>query len=300
MKKGFTFLMACIVAAALPLGAIEARPGLKVYISADMEGIWGVVHANQTSPDSPEYAAARKWMAEDVNAVVAGLFDAGATEVIVNDSHGSQRNIIAGDLDPRASLISGSPKPLSMMEGIDASCQACLFIGYHAMAGTGTAILDHTISGSVVRAVKINGREMPELGINAGIAGYFGVPVIMVSGDTAACAQAKSILGPETVTVPVKDAVGRYAARMVPRDEARRALRDRAKQALLKRASMKPFKVAPPVQFDLLCNTSGQAEAGLLLAGVTFSDARTLSFSADDYVRGFKLLRALIALASDR
>jgi D-amino peptidase len=239
-------------------------------------------------------------MTEDVNAVVAGLFDAGATEVIVNDSHGSQRNIIPEDIDPRASLISGSPKPLSMMQGIDASCQACLFVGYHAMAGTGSAILDHTISSSVVRAIKINGREMPELGINAAIAGYFDVPVIMVTGDTATCAQAKSILGGETVTVPVKDAVGRYAARMVPRDEARRALRERAKQALLRRASMKPFKIAPPIQFDLVCNTSGQAEAGWLVPGVTNSDARTLSFTADDYIRGFKLLRALIALATGR
>ncbi len=185
MKKGFTFLMACIVAAALPLGAIEARPGVKVYISADMEGIWGVVHANQTSPDSPEYAAARKWMAEDVNAVVAGLFDAGATEVVVNDSHGSQRNILASDLDPRASLISGSPKPLSMMEGIDATFAACIFVGYHAKAGTAAAILDHTISGSVVRAIRVNRIEMPELGLNAAIAGYYGVPVVLISGDAA-------------------------------------------------------------------------------------------------------------------
>ena len=300
MRKRILFFAAWVVAAVLPLVGAPAKPGLKVYISVDMEGIWGVVNGNQTSEDSPEYGPARKWMAEDVNAVIAGLFDAGATEVVVNDSHGGMRNIVASDLDPRASLISGSPKPLSMMEGIDASFQACLFIGYHAMAGTGTAVLDHTISGRVVRAVKINGKEMPELGINAGIAGYYGVPVIMVSGDTATCGQAKSILGADTVTAPVKDAVGRYAARMVPRDEARRGLRDRAKQALLKRASIKPFKVAPPVQFDLVCATSGQAEAGLLIPGVAFSDARTLTFSDDDYVKGFKLLRALIGLASDR
>ena len=103
---------------------------------------------------------------------------------------------------PRASLISGSPKPLSMMQGIGESFQACLFIGYHAKAGTEAAILDHTISGSVVQAIRINGIEMPELGINAAIAGYFGVPVVMVSGDTALCAQAKAMLGPGTVGRP--------------------------------------------------------------------------------------------------
>jgi D-amino peptidase len=138
-----------------------------------MEGIWGVVHGNQTSSDSPEYGAARKWMAEDANAVIAGLFEAGAAEVVVNDSHGSMRNIVADALDPRASLISGTPKPLSMMQGIDGTFDACIFVGYHARAGTASAILDHTISGGVVRAIRVNGQEMPELGLNAAISGYF-------------------------------------------------------------------------------------------------------------------------------
>ena len=129
-----------------------------------MEGISGIVHGDQTTPGTPEYASGRKWMAEDVNAAVEGALEAGATEVLVNDSHGSMRNIDPDDLDPRAILISGTPKPLSMMQGIDASFAACLFIGYHAKAGTADAILDHTISGSVVRAVRINGLELPELG----------------------------------------------------------------------------------------------------------------------------------------
>src|SRR5512136_2181846 len=151
---------------ALPLAA-QSKEKVKVYVSVDLEGIWGVVHGDQTSPQAGGYASARKWMAQDVNAAVAGLFAAGATEDVVNDSHGGMRNILPDDLDPRASLITGSPKPLSMMEGIDATYDACLLIGYHARAGTMPAVLDHTISGTVVFAIRVNGLELPELGLNA-------------------------------------------------------------------------------------------------------------------------------------
>ena len=299
MKKNVMLLASLVILAGL-CAAQQPKPKLKVYISADMEGVWGVVHSDQTSPESPEYGPARKWMTDDVNAVIAGLFEAGATEVVVNDSHGGMRNMIADALDPRAFLISGSPKTLSMMQGIDGTFQACLFIGYHAKAGTEAAILDHTISSSVVYSIRVNGREMPELGLNGAIAGYFNVPVIMVSGDTALCGQAKSVLGTGTVGVAVKDAVGRYAAKMVPRDDARRLLKEGAKEALLKCASVKPFVVQPPCRFELEFHTSGQAEVAWLVPGVTRADARTAVFSNGDYLEGFRLLRALIALASGR
>src|SRR4030042_3113587 len=156
MKKAFLVFGIFLILSAAQ--AVE-KTGPKVYISVDMEGIWGVVHGNQTSSDSPEYGAARKWMAEDVNAVIAGLFEAGVAEVVVNDSHGSMRNIVADTLDPRASLISGTPKPLSMMPGIAGSFDACVFVGYHARAGTASAVLDHTISGGVVRALRAKGQE---------------------------------------------------------------------------------------------------------------------------------------------
>ena len=281
------------------LSAAQAaeKTGLRVYISVDMEGIWGIVNGNQTSSDSPEYGPARKWMAEDVNAVVAGLFDAGAAEVVVNDSHGNMRNIVADSLDPRASLISGTPKPLSMMQGIDGSFDACVFVGYHARAGTASAILDHTISGGVVRAIRVNGQEMPELGLNAAIAGYLNVPVIMLTGDTETCAQAKSILGDALVTVAVKEAQGRYAAKNLPLDEARKRLREGAKEALQKRSQVAAFRLNPPLTFELELNTSAQAELPTLIYLVKRTNPRTVEFSSDDYLKGFKLLRAVIGLA---
>jgi D-amino peptidase len=294
MKKGI-FVLAFF----LLLGIARATQlaGPKVFISVDMEGIWGVVHGNQTSSDSPEYGAARKWMAEDVNAVIAGLFEAGAVEVVVNDSHGSMRNIVADSLDPRASLISGTPKPLSMMQGIDASFNACIFVGYHARAGTAPAVLDHTISGGVVRAIRVNGLEMPELGLNAAIAGYFNVPVIMLTGDTETCAQAKSILGESLVTVAVKEAQGRYAAKNLPLDEARKRLKEGAREALQKKGQAAAFRLNPPFKFELELNNSALAEPPTLIYLVKRTSPRTVEFSSDDYLQGFKLLRALIGLA---
>jgi D-amino peptidase len=273
------------------------KTGPKVYISVDMEGIWGVVDGSQTSSDSPGYGPARKWMVEDVNAVVVGLLDAGASEVVVNDSHGDMTNIIADALDPRASLISGAPKPLSMMAGIDGSFDACVFVGYHARAGSAPAVRDHTISSSVVRAIRVNGQEMPELGLNAAIAGYFNVPVIMLTGDTETCVQAKSILGDRLVTVAVKEAIGRNAAKNLPLDEARKRLKEGAREALQRSPKAAAFKLSSPFKFELEVNNSAQAELPALIYLVKRTGPRTVEFSADDYLVGFKLLRALISLA---
>lgn len=280
--------------------AAQRTPNLKVYISVDMEGISGVVAGEQVSAGTPEYAAARKWMAEDVNAAVEGALAAGAVEIVVNDSHGSMRNIDPMDLHPRAVLISGSPKPLVMMEGINASFHACLFIGYHARAGTADATLDHTISGAVVRSIKVNGIEMPELGLNAAIAGMFGVPVVLVSGDVAVCKQAREILGNDVVTVPVKDAIGRQAARLVPMAEARKTIKDRTTRALRELGKHKPFRLTAPYKFELEYFTSLQADYGSMFPTVERVDGRTVAFTIDDYLKGFRMVRALIAIAPGR
>jgi len=292
-------LLSTLLPARLPAQEREARK-LKVYISVDMEGICGVVASEQCTPGNPEYVAAKKWMADDANAAIEGAFRAGATEVVVNDSHGSQRNIDPGDLNPKAVLISGAPKPQSMMQGIDETYNAVLFVGYHAGAGTQDAVLDHTISGSVVQSIKVNGVEMPELGLNAAIAGAYGVPVVFVSGDVAVCKQAKAILGSDVVTAPVKDGIGRYAARLVPFAEARRGIRDRVTDALRKLGQFKPFKVATPCKFELQFYISAQADMAMYMPNVQRVNARTVAFQADDYVKGFKMLRGLIALAPPR
>jgi D-amino peptidase len=188
-----------------------------------------------------------------------------------------------------------------MMQGIDASFAACLLIGYHAKAGTQDAILDHTISSSVVRAVKVNGLELPELGLNAAIVGYYNVPVVLVSGDAAVCRQTTEVLGKDVVTVQVKEAYGRLAAKLVPMVEARQMIKAGVKDALARLGRVKPFKLAAPYSFELAYYLSAQADMGaMLLPNVKRVDARTLTFTADDYIEGFRTLRALISLAPAR
>jgi len=295
MKKTLPVIPLMIVLAVLTAAA-QQKAGPKVYISVDMEGIWGVVHGDQTSAAGEGYGAARRWMVEDVNAVIAGLREAGAGEIVVNDSHGGMKNIIADTLDPTASLISGTPKPLVMMEGIDVSFDAVVLVGYHARAGSFPGVLDHTISGSTVYAIKINGRELPEMGLNAAIAGYYKVPVIMLTGDTTTCGQARELFGKNITTIAVKDAIGRVAAKMLPRVEALAQLKAGAKKAVEGRAQARPFVLTTPLSFELEFHNSGQSELPMLIPGIKRLGPRAVGFTSNDYVEGFKILRALIAL----
>ncbi|MFH0991071.1 MAG: M55 family metallopeptidase [bacterium] len=271
---------------------------LKVLISVDMEGITGVVNSEQVTP-GPDYNLARKWMAGDVNAAVQGALDAGATEILVNDSHGSMRNIIMNDLHPAAMLISGTPKPLGMMQGIDESIDAVLFVGYHARAGTIDGVLDHTISSTTVSSIIINGKELPELGINALVAGYFGVPVVFLSGDKTTCEQATVLLGNKITTVAVKEAIGRYAAKNLSLEKAQQLIREQVKQALGKRKEVKPFNFAAPYMYELKYFRSSQADNAMAIPGVKRLNALTVQIESQDYLAGYKFFRALITLGRD-
>src|SRR5687768_3319108 len=178
------------VAFVLAFSSWPAAQGKRVYISVDMEGISGVNGDDQTSAGQPEYGRARKLMAEDTNAAIRGAFEGGATDVLVNDSHGGQRNLLPEDLDQRARLISHSFKRHGMMEGLDDSFDAVIFVGYHAKADAPRGLFAHTGSG-VVRDLQINGRSVGEGGMNAALAAYYGVPVVSVSGDDVAIAEVK-------------------------------------------------------------------------------------------------------------
>lgn len=298
MVKRLIFLTFLLLMIILLLNSQEAtKTKLKVFISVDMEGIAGVVAGEHTSSEGKDYGIARKWMTEETNAAIQGALDAGATEIVVNDSHGGMKNLIAGEINPVAYLISGSPKPLSMMQGIDGTFDAVIFIGYHAQAGTKDGVLDHTYSGASIYSVKINGVEMGEYGINAGVAGYFGVPVILIAGDEEVCKQAKKLLGESLETAPVKAGIGRYAAKTLVPSKAQELIRQKTKIALEKRNQMKPLKISSPVKFDVDFLYSYQAEAAELIPGVKRTGGRSVSFTQNDLIDGFKLFRALISLA---
>ena len=201
-------------------GTDTRAQGKKVYISVDLEGISGVNGDDQTGPGGAEYGRARKLMAEDANAAIRGAFEGGATDVLVNDSHGGQRNLLPEDLDPRARLISHSFKRYGMMEGLDETFDAIVFVGYHAKADAPRGLFAHTGSG-VVRDLQVNGRSVGEGGMNAALAAWYGVPVVTVSGDDVAVEEVKGVV-PGVRGVVVKRAINIRAVELRPLADARR------------------------------------------------------------------------------
>jgi D-amino peptidase len=218
--------------------------GLKVFISVDMEGLAGVVAGPDVSPNGPDYPHFRAIMAGETNAAIEAAFRAGATEVLVRDSHGDKRNLLPADVDPRARLLRGaSAGPKNMMEGIDSTFDAVVFIGYHAKAGTPGAILEHTSTGNVVD-FSINGVSLPEGGYNALTAGLYGVPVVFIAGDRAVVDQVRALLGP-IGAVAVKEEIGDAALGMSPK-RAQEEIRRGVEQAIRDRARARPYRLSAP------------------------------------------------------
>lgn len=273
---------------------------MRVYISVDMEGVAGVVHEDQTNPTdprcAPEYARFRRLMTAEANAAIQGAADAGATRILVNDSHWTMRNLLAEELHEAAELLSGGPKPRSMMEGIDGGYDAALCIGYHARAGTRAAILDHTYTDRLID-VRLNGRSVGELGLNAALAGVFDVPVVLVSGDAALATEAHDLLGDEVATVIVKEAVGRHAARSLAPAVACRRIREAATKAL-KRKGAKPFTVEAPITLEADFSKTVEADMAELVPGSLRTSGRTVAFTHHDYKEVFRAWRAMHNLAA--
>ncbi len=268
---------------------------MKVFISCDIEGISGVVAGIQTSPEGKDYGRARRLMTGELNAAISGAFEGGATEVLVNDSHGPMTNILIEDLHPGATLITGSPKPLSMMQGIDSGFRAAMFVGYHARMGA-RGVLSHTISGGSVANIWMNDALVGETGINAGIAGHFGVPVILVTGDDRVAAEAKECL-PHVTTAVVKWAITRQAAKCLTPGASKALIQEKARKALSDLSTAQVFRPGLPATFKIQFKDSGQAENASRLPYASILDPTTLSFTADDYLTAFKGLRAMIALS---
>jgi D-amino peptidase len=271
---------------------------MRVYISVDMEGIAGVVHEHQTDPTDPrfaaEYARSCGLMTREANAAIEGALAAGADAVVVNDSHWLMRNLIAEELHEAAELISGSPKALSMVEGIDGGFDALFFIGYHGRAGTARSTIDHTYTDRI-HEVRINGTAMGEMGINAAVAGCFGVPVALVSGDETVAAEARELFGDHVETVVVKHAVSRHAARCVSPAEARRRIRAGAESALGRPHS--PWVAQVPVTIETDFTRTVHADMAELVPGSERTGARTVRYRHDDFRKAFRAWRAMYNLS---
>ncbi|MFO7153045.1 MAG: M55 family metallopeptidase [Bacillota bacterium] len=269
---------------------------MKIYISADMEGISGVVSSNHVEAGSGEYERFRRLMTREVNAVIEAALECGASEIVVNDSHNKMDNILIEEFHPKACLISGSPKPLSMMQGIDETFDAVFFVGYHARPGVAEAIMDHTYTGTVMYA-KINGKLMSEAGLNGRLAGYFGVPVALVTGDQNAVKCAKDELN-DPVGVVVKEAITRYSAKVYPFDVVREKIREGVKKAIEKLPNLKPTVEQGPVELEVSFYRSIMADMALLIPGMAKKDGRTVVYTAKDYLEAYKVFRAALAINS--
>lgn len=271
---------------------------MRVYISVDMEGVAGVVHEDQTDPIDPrhagEYNRFRRLMTNEANAAIAGAVDAGATAVLVNDSHWLMRNLIAEELNPAAELLSGGPKRLSMVEGIDGGFDAAMFIGYHARAGTRNATIDHTYTSRVYEA-RLNGQPVGELALNAAVAGVHGVPVVLVSGDQALAAEARALLGDGIETVVVKDAVGQFAARSLAPSVACERIRAGAASSLRRKHA--PFRLSAPIRLEVDFALTHMADMAELVPGSIRTAGRTVAYGSDDYREVFRAWRAMYNLA---
>ena len=273
---------------------------MKILIAADMEGITGVVHWDQVNPDHSEYTRFRKLMTEDVNAAVRGAFAGGATSVVVTDGHFNGRNILIEELDSRATLNSGSPAPLSMVNGVDDGVDGVMFIGYHGRMGTAHAILDHTWSDERVSGLWINDRAFGEAGLNGAVCGHFDVPVIMASGDQTLCAEVREFFGNAIETAQVKKAMSRMSAECLPPAQTAKLIEEVAKRALINLKSKKapkPFKISKPIKMTVEFEQSDMADRAALMPHAKRTIDRRVEYLADDMITIYLAFRTLLALA---
>ncbi|KXH84077.1 M55 family metallopeptidase [Sporosarcina sp. HYO08] len=268
---------------------------MKIFISADIEGVSGIVHGEHTARDGREHDYARKLMTEEVNACVLGALDAGAKEIIVNDSHGTMRNIFHEDLHPKAALISGSPKKLAMMEGLSDDFDAAICIGYHTMMGS-NGILNHTFNGRVVKSIEINGQAFGEFGLNALVAGYFNVPTILVSGCDLVAQEAAACIS-NIHTIEVKQTINRTTALNKHPIVARELIKKGTTQAIKGRNDVPPFKIEPPYSVKISFLHTGLADAVEILPMVQRVDPLTISFVMRDFLDCYRMIRSTIMMA---
>lgn len=291
MKRSLAILAAALFVAALATAGQQPAKKLKVFISVDMEGVSGLINWDETSQGGADYPLFRKLMTEEANAAISGALDAGATEIVVRDAHDSARNILPDLLRPEARLIREWNGPLSMMEGIDKTFDAVVFIGYHARAGTPDAVLKHTMSLSLFDVI-LNGVRMPEGGWNAAIAGYYDVPVVFLSGDSAIGKQIREILGP-IETVAVKDGIGK-AASMIHPSKAQEMIQKGVASALRNLKAYKPYKPASPYKLEIVFNDENQALRASWIPGAVRTSERSVAFASTDFmdiIKDFRLAR---------
>jgi D-amino peptidase len=270
---------------------VSAQRPLKVYLSVDMEGITGVSSDQQLGPAGFEYAQARQWMTAETLAAIAGAREAGATEFVISDSHGNGQSLLIDRLptDIPITVVRAFPRPLGMMEGIDSSFAAAIFIGYHTSTSSLTGVRAHTMSSALLTRIAINGTSMSEAGVNAAIAAQFGVPVVMITGDDQIVAETKQRLG-NLEGVAVKRAIGFHSAATMLPEVAQARIRQTAKIGVTRRAEMRPYTMTKPLTLEVSFKNYRPVELLGYLSNVQRIDSHTIRYVAKDMIDVSKFL----------
>jgi D-amino peptidase len=262
-------------------GTAGAATPLKVFVSVDMEGVAGVVTADQLAPSGFEYERFRRFMTAEALAAVRGALAAGATEVVVADAHGNGESLLIEEFPAQVRIVRSWPRHGGMMAGLDASFAAALFVGYHASTTNMHGVRAHTHSSAHFTRVALNGQPVTEAEFNAAYAGDLGVPVVFASGDDAAVAEIRSRLG-ELESVVTKRALGFHAAETLTPAAAVEAIQRGAERAVATRAARRPFRVAHPVALELSFKHYQPPELLAFLRTVERIDSHTVRFKAAD------------------
>lgn len=262
---------------------------VKIFISVDMEGIGGIGTSAMTSTGGKDYETGRKLMTNEVNAVVGAIFESGPATIVVNDSHGDMQNLLHTQLDPRVEYIQSNIKPLGMVQGLDGSFDAVIFIGYHAMAGTENGFLAHTGSGNV-KGLWLNGVEVGEGGLNTYFAGSLGVPVILASGDRTFTEEIKKLT--PTRTVVTKEAIGASAAKLIHPEAVIKQLQAETKAAVKEIKKAKAL-TQDPIEFKLKVDVPTRADIAMSIPGMKRVDGYTVAYQAKNMEEAYKLIRVI-------
>jgi D-amino peptidase len=267
---------------------------VRIFISADIEGVAGVVTPQQGQPGNPEYERARRLMTQEVNAAIAGAFEGGATHVLVNDSHGPMVNLLPDELDERAELIIGRPKPMSMAAGLDAGFDAVFLTGYHSGAGR-HGVLSHTVSGLAFQALRVNGIDCAEATLYGAYAGDLGLPVALLSGDDQLAAQCAGLF-PGVQSVVVKQALGHRAARALSPATARSRIREAAGRALQGLDACRPYRIPGPCRLEADLTTVAMADLCDIIPVSERAGPRTVAFDTPSVAEAIRWIAVMAQL----
>jgi D-amino peptidase len=276
---------------------MKTTHGLKLFISVDMEGVVGVVTGDHLGPEGFEYQQAREWMTEELLAAITAARAEGVTEIVVADSHGNGENVLIDRLPEDVTIVRSWPRPLGMMQGIDESFDAAIFLGYHAGTDFSEGVRAHTFSSARLAGVRLNGDSMPEGGVNAAVAGHFGVPVIMVSGDDAAVDQMRSIVGDIEGAV-VKWSCGFHSARTMTPAASYKLIGETVSKALRRLDDFEPFVLPSPITLDVRFKNYGPSQLLAYLPIVDRPDSHSIRYEAPDMVEISKFLQFMTAYSA--